>query len=279
MIPHDTYPGYKTPQDITDLWWNPLLNDKWAGIVKHVEFLRQPSRCVFTGSIGPIYQVKALTIFTLSTDGEKLPMTVTQWRPTLLNHDTGPAIIVDCIRQDEVRTQKALAASNLAGLIEWDGPRRSLGNKAVAPRCAFVGYFQRTQVTDLDIHLNISILRKSRTLQTALIGSRSLFVNGAALLIDVGEPQALSKASELMDEVVLVSPRLALATTSKPVQEWATHMTEQFQQDPLAAISKVRQRVSKGGRPFAKPYLLDPQMQASRNQLLILRRFQLTHSA
>ena len=42
-------------------------------------------------------------------------------------------------------------------------------------------------------------------------------------------------------------------------------MTEQFQQAPLAAISKVRQRVSKGGRPFAKPYLLDPQMQASRN--------------
>ena len=114
VVPHDPYPGCDQPGSILDLWWHGLLADKWRSVVASVEFLRQPTRCVFSGAISPMHHLKYLAIFTLSTSaGTAIPMSVVQWRPTLVKYDDGPTILVDCEEAAEMRAQKTLTTAVL----------------------------------------------------------------------------------------------------------------------------------------------------------------------
>ncbi len=119
LVPHDPYPGCSSPTEVLDLWWHPLLAHKWKSIVAHAEFFRQPTRCVFSGASSPLHHLRSLVIFTLSADGVKHPMAMTQWRPTLLTYDTGFALFVDCASTDELVTHRALLNTELRGLLEW----------------------------------------------------------------------------------------------------------------------------------------------------------------
>ena len=105
--------------------------------MKGVEFLRQPTRCVFSGSVNPLYHLKAMSIFTLSPHGLKQLESVTRWRPTILDFDSGPAVLVDCGSEDEHDVHKMLLSVQLPGIIGWEGPRRSLGSQGAKTRLAF----------------------------------------------------------------------------------------------------------------------------------------------
>ena len=90
LIPHDTFPDCDAPAAIKDLWWHPLFGDRWAAIVKSVEFLRQPCQCVFTGTGGPLYHIKSFVVVTLSANFSSRAESMIQWRPTLLSQRTVP---------------------------------------------------------------------------------------------------------------------------------------------------------------------------------------------
>jgi hypothetical protein len=268
VVPHDPFPGCDKPESILDLWWHGLLADKWRSSLKQVEFLRQPTRCVFSGSIGPLHHMKNLAVFTLSTDAMSMPMSVVQWRPTLLTHMEGPALVVDCDEREELLTHRSLVATALPGLISWEGPRRSLGSRGVDRRCVFIGTFEASRVSDLDLRLYSKALQGIEGLQGVLIGSRSLFSDRSSYLVDMGHPRAISEVVSLIDEVVLVSPRLAIMITAKSADTWSQRLTDQFKADPLVAIEKIRSRVSRnGGRPWAKPCLLQNHMRAAKSRM------------
>jgi hypothetical protein len=186
--------------------------------------------------------MKALSIFTLSTCGEPCTSLTTQWRPTLGSIDTGLALLVDCEKHQELATHRELVALPLKGLRGWEGPKRSLGTKGDDQRISFIAYFDRAVVTELDLHLYITILRKSPELQTALIGPTSLFTEPGALLVEFGRPKALTLALDSVESVVLVSPRLALITTPERSEHWMGLLTRQLESDPLGAITKLRFR-------------------------------------
>ena len=219
---------------------------------------------MISASTHPLYHMKSLSIFTLSSHGLPKVDMVTLWSPTFLDFDTGPAIVVDCGNEDEQEVHKTLLNVQLGGFIGWEGPRRSLGSKGPQTRSVFTGYFDKRYVSALDISLYVRKLCSVAPLQRALIGSRSLFTAETSLLIEMGEPGSVLAVLELVDEVVLASPRLAIVITSKSADIWATHLTDQYNQDPLGAITKVRYRQSQGGRPFAKPGLLDSSMNVAR---------------
>ena len=102
-VPHNPYPGCATPEQILDLWGHELLSPKWRTIVQNIEFFRQPTRCVFSGSMCPLHHIKTITMFTLSTVRESTMMLSTQWRPTLLEDNGGLSIIVDCPEVEELK--------------------------------------------------------------------------------------------------------------------------------------------------------------------------------
>jgi hypothetical protein len=206
--------------------------------------------------------MKGITICTLSTAGAPTNTISTQWRPTLGSRSSGPTMIVDCSSDTELTTHRALLAMPLPGLLRWDGPKRSLGNNG---RISFSGYFDEAAISSLDMRLYISMLKHNPRLREALIGQQSLFVNPAALLVDFGHPKALIDAIVSLEEVVLVSPRLALITTPHNTEQWRTIMTKQLQTDASAAITKIRFRQSRhGGRPWATPEALPTQIQRAK---------------
>eukprot|EP00959_Pyramimonas_sp_CCMP1952_P372211 7794306-Pyramimonas_sp.AAC.1 len=75
-----------------ELWTHPIFSGKWKALVKKVEFLRQPTRGVFSGSVAPLYHLKSLVLVTVSGSGMCEQPCMVQWRPTIADFDSGPAI-------------------------------------------------------------------------------------------------------------------------------------------------------------------------------------------
>jgi hypothetical protein len=68
-----------------------------------------------------------------------------------------------------------------------------------------------------------------------------------------------------MEEVVLVSPRMALMKSGMAAQEWERVLTAQAKSDPSGAITMVRFRASRNeGRPWVKPGVLDALLKRGR---------------
>lgn len=265
LIPHSPLPGCDSPEAVLDLWSHSVFTSKHKTLIKKVEFLRQPSRCVFSGSVNPLFHLKSLVMVTIAGGGASIPMKMIQWRPTLADFDSGQAIYVDCNSDEELLTHTVLTRCPLAGLVGWDGPRRSLGAASAAPRSLFVGFFLRGTITDMDIRLHISHLREQAGLQGVLIGSRSLFNNKATMLVDMGGPRAIEEMLHLTDEVVLVSRRLAIILSGSTAREWEEAITDQATRDPLEAVEKIRFRGSRnGGRPWVKPAIIESRARGDR---------------
>ena len=172
-------------------------------------------------------------------------------------------------RRADYASHRSLVSLTLPGLVKWDGPRRSLGSRRQDRRSLFVGTFEAGQVSELDLRLFARQLRDQEGMQGVLVGSRSLFNNRAAYLVDMGHPRAIAEVTASIDEVVLASPSRAIIMTSKSQDAWSSILTDKFKGDPFKgdpsmAIEKIRFRASQnGGRPFAKPALLGNQMRSS----------------
>ena len=264
VVPHEPYPGCITPAQIMDLWGHDLMSDKWKTIVQQIEFLRQPTRCVFSGSVGPQHHVKSISIFTLAMETQSTMTLTTQWRPTLASADSDLSIIVDCPRETEAATHRALRGISLKGLFGWSGPRRSLGSGRGEERVTFTGHFDATIVSKIELQMGILALRKLPTLMSALIGTGIQFTDSASLLVEMGNPKAVTAAVDSLEQVVLVLPRLALMTTQHRRDYWQRILTEQLEADPTSAISAIRFRKSNGGRPWTTPEALPFQIRGAR---------------
>ena len=272
LIPHTPLPCCDTPEAILDLWTHNAFTSKHKALIKKIEFLRQPSRCVFSGSVSPLFHLKSLVMITIAGSGATMPMRMIQWRPTMADFDSGRAIHVDCNSEEELLTHAVLTRCALPGLVGWDGPRRSMGSASAAPRSLFVGFFHRGETTDMDIRLHISHLRGQAGLQGVLIGSRSLFNNKASMLVDMGGPRAIEEMLNLTDEVVLVSRRLAIILSGSTAREWEEAITTQALRDPLDSVEKIRFRGSRnGGRPWVKPAILEPRARGDRAKATVAR--------
>ena len=116
---------------------------------------------------------------------------------------------------------------------------------------------RRKGITPLGLRLYTAMLRTIPELRIVHIGSQSLFVEPAALLVDCGNCQTFEDAVGVIEEVVLVSPRLCLITTPHTIEHWRNLLTKKLETDASGAITKLRYRQSQdGGRPFAVPEAL-----------------------
>lgn len=170
----------------------------------------------------------------------------------------GPIIWVDTDANAELQTRRALAATNLAGRIRWEGPRRSFGTSASSQRICFRGYFDAGRVTALTARLHVVTLKSQHGLGRALIGTQSLFTDPSTLLAEISSVHAATEIAPLCDEMVVVSSRLVILHTSCSKTLWEETLTELLQRNPGNAVDKLKWRPSRhGGRPWVKPITLD----------------------
>ena len=263
LIPHDPYPECSSPSQILDLWWHPILGDKFSSLVKRVQFLRQPTCCVFSTETSPIYHNKALVMVTLALHLAVEPPLLSQWRPTLATVGDEITVVVDCLAETAVKTQRALRGATVSGLIRWEGPVRSLGSQGTHRRVTFRGYLSRAATTPLEVQLCILSLRRKPDLKNVMIGSQALFSDSSALLADIRHPATASRIADLCTQLAFVSPRLVLLHTSLPKEVWELSLTELVREDAEKAVERIRWRRSSHDRVWAKPLALDAQVRAA----------------
>ena len=264
LVPHDPYPECDSPAQVLDLWWHPILGDRYSDVVKEVTFLRQPCCNVFSGIASPTYHNKAIVMITLGAHPQASPPAMIQWRPTLLTTGGNFTVIVDCPAADMLKTRRALTQAAAHGLARWEGPMRSFGTQGSDRRICFFGYFPKDKTTRLDVRLCIEGLKRRPDLKGALVGSQDLFSDSRALLADILHPSGSTRIADLCEQSVFVSPKLMLLHTSEPKDVWELRLTELMLEDASKAIDRLRWRKSgHGGRVFAKPLALDAQIRAA----------------
>ena len=258
LVPHAPFPSCSTPELVLDLWSHASLGVKWKPLLRQVDFLRQPTRCVFSGAYGPLHHVKAVAIMTFATSGPSGGKRIRDWMPTILAFEEQPAIIIDFPTEAELQVKQSLVETKLPGLDRIDGPRRSLGHTTLQPRSALTLSFDSGLVSEVEVRMFINVLREDPLMAGCILGSRKLFGDSGAILMDINNPSVASQFFNMMDEAIYVSQNLVALHTTSSAEEWSNTMTLSVTSSPLASIQKMRYRASnKGGRPFAKPQLLD----------------------
>ena len=265
LIPHAVYPGCKTAEDLLDLRWHPILENKWESIRKKLEFAKQPARCVFSGSAGPMYQSKSLLMVTLQATVSPSPPLIFDWKPSLLTAGDEAFLIVDCPSEQLISSQRALKLAELPGIISWEGPLSSPGSNLASKRVIFRGYVSPASATALGFQLLLSSLREISHLSRCLLGSSSLFTEPSALITDMGNARALEDFSHMMESAVLLSPTRALLIPKGEKSRWEVGLTEAQKRLPADCITKICWRASRQhGRTWAKPLALDSTVRSAR---------------
>ena len=127
--------------------------------------------------------------------------------------------------------------------------------------------FDGASITELIIRLYIQTLRGMEEYKGLTIGTKDLFGNPGAILMEMTSPAAAAMHYDSMDELVFVTPRVALLQTSESKENWENILTAANLQSPMTAISKMLYRASnRGGRPFAEPQALGEELRAKKAQ-------------
>ena len=97
--------------------------------------------------------------------------------------------------------------------LRWEGPLRSRGTTPQDKRVLYKVYFQ-PGVPDILLEVTIRHLLAHRDLEEFLIGSEKLYADPTALRIETTSTAALLRIRVLAEQLIVVSPRLALAIAS-----------------------------------------------------------------
>ena len=129
-VPYNPMPGCDSSDMIQELWSSPLLQRKYAPMIRGVVFYTQPVKCVFTGPVGPLHHCKSLAMFHVSNQREQIPSIVSNWKSTLPIVDMGFCVLVDLPIDQLYTALRSVQALNIKGLIGWDNSRRSNAHSA-----------------------------------------------------------------------------------------------------------------------------------------------------
>ena len=268
VVPYEPMPGCNDVNLIQELWNHVLMQKKNANIVKALQFFVQPVRCVFTGPVGPLHQLKSLAMFTLSSRGSSIPPSIHTWKVQLLEWELGHMIIVDAPMQHVQDIGAILCKAQVPGLLGWDTARRSPAHSVSAPRQVLCGYLDRNHVCYMDVCLIIKGFKAQIQIPGVYIGTQELFQDKTSLVIEYGDVQALEAFESLIQEAVIVSKRKALINTLAPKELFEPLLTLQMSQSPLTSVTCIRFRraLNLPNNIWLKPALTDLQMERARQQ-------------
>ncbi len=80
-----------------------------------------------------------------------------------------------------------------------------------------------------------------------VVGLHSTFSSDEAILIDLSTAEAAHKVAGLVEDAVMVTPRLMIARSPASELQWQAKLAEIFAEQDNAFVEKVRYRPSVGG--------------------------------
>lgn len=256
----DHYPGCTEAKHITDIWSNPLLGNKWADLIHKVTFLQPPMLMILAGKNSPIHTRKCLVIITLTHNTQPTLQThittplqtitpqLYTWQPNFYERSSHNTIWIDIPHEHRWHIYSLIGSFRLPGLGHTDRPRPSLAHRAETPRSIMQLHFNDEMGSELMQNLIVKWLTKALQPYQPLIGLQSTISNPAAHLLDVTSPIGAHLVSHLCDNCILISPRLAIITTTASLPTWTQQLTQTWQSDPNHCALTLRMRDSTHAR-------------------------------
>ena len=264
LLPYESLPFNGNVSDILDLWWHPVLEDRWKPFRAALTFWRGPVNCVDTGSAGPLHQCKHLAALRLSPQTRGMQVEILSWRPIVAQVDASPFLQVDVQADQAAQLHRILLRAGTFGIRCWEGPLRSSASTSSQRWLTFRGHLTDASSTSLAAQMIMHALRRTPDLPPCLIGYSAMFSDKGALLADTCDPASLFGVSDITDGILTLSPSRALVVTSATQTQWEVMLTELQQRDAAHCIMRLKWQPSqRSGRTWVKPALLDRDLRAS----------------
>ena len=139
--------------------------------------------------------------------------------------------------------------ASLPGLVRYEGPLRSYAATGSDPRLVLRLYFHAT-ASPLHMTTYIRHLREHTDLCRFAIGSESLYADPAARRVEFTSTDAVPQINQLVEHMVMVSPRLGLMHSRHSAEEWTAALTTMHHANPEVCATLVTWR-----RPHHRPQL------------------------
>ena len=163
--------------------------------------------------------------------------------------------------------EKVLATATMPLHITWAPADTSLASTKPFPRTTIQGYLSNDNHSDLTATLCCRHLRSVLPGQDVYVGRHDAYLDSSSLMVELTHWAALATVKQWCDDIVPLSPHLALIKTQAPPGIWQETLTEIMLQDPARCITKIKWRKSMhGGRPWATPAATAVQLQAIKAQ-------------
>ena len=154
--------------------------------------------------------------------------------------------------------------------MSWERPAPSLASARAAPRTTLRCFLPRSGISEFAARLSCKELAKALQGLRCTVGLRATYLDKSALLVDGTDWEALHPVDHLCEDILPVSPRVALIHTGVLANIWEGVLTDMMRNNPTCCILKLRWRQSyHGGRPWAQPAATTAQMQAVKTQVNI----------
>lgn len=246
LFPIDHYPGCTEPAHITDIWGHPLLGGKYADIVLDVAFILPPMRMITSGQHAPIHTTKCMAMISLGRHNQNNPAQprIIASQEYLFNLNLHCTIWIDVPYEHRWHIYGLIDSFALPGHGHTDSPRPSLGHRAQEPRSTIKVHFNHNIGSELMQTVVIRWLRRTLHVYQPIIGRQATIADPTAHILDITSPSGAFRFSNLYDDCILVSPRLAIVSTSASPGAWSQQMTHSWEQDPNKCALLLRHRGS-----------------------------------
>jgi hypothetical protein len=255
----DAAPAINQPELLEDLFQHVALLPKWRHLMAGIWHIREPCNIITSIQDKPVEMRKGLTVLNVNGLHGDIGAPKMISRQRLLGHcEVDHVILVDVAAEVQFQTRRVLTMVAEASGLSWEGPFRSLGSSHGQKRLTCRLYTPRGEGTELGQHMLTMALRKDPLLQYAVVGPEQLLNEPGARVLELTTLAAVPGFSDLLGDAVVLNAAEVLFLSSAPLADWEERLTRVLKDDPSTAGIQVKwRRMVHGGRPWAKPRLLD----------------------
>jgi hypothetical protein len=257
LVQRPLLPGRARPADITDYWQSPLLKGDIGRRIQHISMLEPAVKVIMDGAAGPRLREQHLAIISVghATEHRELPWPRPAfWLRGAQIPDAVDGVVIDFPREAEDRV-KEITKLAFAGISGWS---RALPSPSdTEHRRMLIGYTNQPftsieaviVVRDLKTHLS--------SVPLLAIGHTQMLSDPGALVVDMLGPSSLLAQQDLLEQVIILSPKRAVMITNGAQDRWETIITGHSIAKDEHRITKISwRRSTRGGRVWVMPQTL-----------------------
>ena len=265
IAPVQLLPGMASVNSITDVWWHPLLGDRWAPLMRRCTFTAMPMEMIDTGPIGPRMIRAGLAIFNLQHDGPRIPPQLLMAQNSLLQLPAVPAATLDMQAVDLPKVMALLQAPPYVELLPRH-PRRSMLSTSEIPRLC-VDILFPSSYTEIYGQLLLQQLRQQGLPWDTYCAKHSIYETAEAKILEISTSNNVHRFWCLCSQLIAISRNKLLVISETSKEQWTATMDQVLQENSTETSLRLKWKASRiGGRTIAIPSATTAALAASRRR-------------